>query len=287
MKRPWHTLILLPHGRAGSREYRFTTRRIILSGLVAVALLGAATWSLWTLAARSRNPQQLAEVRQENSALRRVNASFEASLQELQARVAEFETRTRELAIVAGVEDLAGDAGVGGELALESDRYPATALDTLEKRSDGIDGALDAVSERLAEQLAWIASAPTLSPVHGVITSGYGYREDPITGRRAFHAAIDIGSSSGNSVLAPGDGVVVHAGRLGQLGNAVVLSHGFGVTTRYGHLQEVDVTPGQRVARGALLGRVGRSGRATGYHLHYEVRVDRHPVDPLGYMLDR
>lgn len=287
MKRPWHTLILLPHGRVGSREYRFTTRRLILFGLVAVALLSAATWSLWTLAARSRNPEQLAKVRQENAALRRINAAFETSLQELQARVAAFETRTRELAIVAGVEDLAGGAGVGGELAPEIDAYSGTALSTIERRTERLDEALDTVSERLGEQLAWIASAPTLTPVDGLVTSGYGYRSDPLTGRRAFHPAIDIGASSGNSVLAPGDGVVVHAGRLGQLGNAVVLSHGYGITTRYGHLGEVEVTPGQQVDRGAVLGRVGRSGRTTGYHLHYEVRVDRRPVDPLGYMLDR
>lgn len=287
MKRPWHTLILLPHGRVGSREYRFTTRRLILFGLVAVALLSAATWSLWTLAARSRNPEQLAKVRQENAALRRINAAFETSLQELQARVAAFETRTRELAIVAGVEDLAGGAGVGGELAPEIDAYSGTALSTIERRTERLDEALDTVSERLGEQLAWIASAPTLTPVDGLVTSGYGYRSDPLTGRRAFHPAIDIGASSGNSVLAPGDGVVVHAGRLGQLGNAVVLSHGYGITTRYGHLGEVEVTPGQQVDRGAILGRVGRSGRTTGYHLHYEVRVDRRPVDPLGYMLDR
>jgi murein DD-endopeptidase MepM/ murein hydrolase activator NlpD len=88
-------------------------------------------------------------------------------------------------------------------------------------------------------------------------------------------------------VRAPGDGIVVRTGRLGGLGNAVVLSHGFGITTRYGHLGQIDVAPGQRVARGDALGAVGRSGRATGYHLHYEVRVDSQPADPLGYMLDR
>lgn len=287
MKRPWHTLILLPHGRIGSREYRFTTRRLTIVGLVIVALCGAATWSLWTLAVRSRSPGELAQVRQENGELRRINASFEASLQELQARVAEFETRTRELAIVAGVDDLAGDAGVGGELEPAAGAYPVTALTALGRRAGRLRGTLDAVTERLGEQLAWIAAAPTVSPVRGIITSGYGYRQDPISGRRAFHPALDIGSSSGNAVQAPGDGVVVHAGRLGQLGNAVVVSHGFGITTRYGHLSEIDVMPGQQVDRGAVLGRVGRSGRTTGYHLHYEVRVDRRPVDPLGYMLDR
>ncbi|MGH9382070.1 MAG: peptidoglycan DD-metalloendopeptidase family protein [Thermoanaerobaculia bacterium] len=287
MKRPWHTIILLPHGRIGSREYRFTTRRLIVTGLALVAVFGIATWSLWTLVQRPRDPTELARVRQENTALRRINASFEASLEELQARVAEFEARTRELAIVAGVEDLAGEAGVGGALEPAASAHPVTAIDALAKRADRVTGALATISGRLDEQLSWLAAAPTVAPVRGVITSGYGYRSDPITGRRAFHPAVDIGSSAGNPVQAPGDGVVVHAGRLGELGNAVVLSHGFGITTRYGHLSQVDVTPGQRIDRGTVIGQIGRSGRTTGYHLHYEVRVDRRPVDPFGYLLDR
>ena len=100
------------------------------------------------------------------------------------------------------------------------------------------------------------------------------------------HNAVDIGSTPGHPVLAPGDGVVIRAGRIGRLGNAVYISHGFGITTRYGHLSRILVKPGQVVHRGQEIGDVGRTGRATGYHLHYEVRVDRRPVNPLGYMLD-
>jgi murein DD-endopeptidase MepM/ murein hydrolase activator NlpD len=87
-------------------------------------------------------------------------------------------------------------------------------------------------------------------------------------------------------VLAAADGIVVQAERNGRLGKAVYLSHGYGLTTRYGHLSRFNVTPGQRVKRGDTIGYVGNTGRATGYHLHYEVRLDGRPVNPLGYILD-
>ena len=85
---------------------------------------------------------------------------------------------------------------------------------------------------------------------------------------------------------ASADGVVIQAGEVGGLGQAVFIAHGFGVTTRYGHMSRIEVRPGQRVKRGDVVGRVGNTGRSTGYHLHYEVRVDGDPVNPLAYILD-
>ena len=85
---------------------------------------------------------------------------------------------------------------------------------------------------------------------------------------------------------ASADGIVMRAGMIGGLGNAIYLAHGYGVTTRYGHMSKVEVRPGQRVKRGDIIGRVGNTGRSTGYHLHYEVRQDGQPVNPLVYILD-
>lgn len=288
MDRPHHTLILLPHGRAQSRRIRFTTRRLILVGMVVAALLGVSAWSTWTLVTRHESPQELARIQKENQDLRRINASFESNLQNLQAQLSDFEDRTRELAIVAGVENLtsSSEPGVGGEDPGSPVDEQADRMSRLKRRTQALSVELDSVSHKLEHQLDWIASAPTVSPVRGVITSGFGYRKDPVTGRRAFHNAVDIGSNPGHPVLAPGDGVVLRAGRIGGLGNAVYISHGFGITTRYGHMSRVLVKPGQIVHRGDEIGEVGRTGRATGYHLHYEVRVDRKPVNPLAYMLD-
>ena len=112
-------------------------------------------------------------------------------------------------------------------------------------------------------------------------------RTDPIHGRRAFHQGLDISARPRTPVYAPADGLVLRAGRIGQLGNAVYVSHGYGLTTRFGHLASLDVEPGDRVRRGDVIGTVGNTGRSTGYHLHYEVHVDGKPVNPVAYLLDR
>ena len=108
-----------------------------------------------------------------------------------------------------------------------------------------------------------------------------------MSGRPAQHAGVDISTAPGRPVQAPANGIVVEAGRLGGLGNAVYISHGYGVTTRYGHLSRIDVKPGQKIGRGDLIGLVGSTGKSTGYHLHYEVRIDGRAVNPIAYMLDR
>jgi len=288
MDRPRHTLILLPHGGAQSRRARFTTRRLLSFLAIVVVLVAVSAWTTWILTSRRVDPQELQRIRHENQQLRQINANFESNLQDVQARLTEFEDRTRELAIVAGVENLSqsADPGVGGEEPLASSDDQPTRLAQLKQREQALSTQLDSVTLKLRKELDWIASAPTLAPVHGVITSGFGFRKDPLTGRRAFHNAVDIGSTPGHPVVAPGDGVVIRAGRIGRLGNAIYISHGFGITTRYGHLSRVLVKPGEVVHRGEVIGDVGRTGRATGYHLHYEVRIDRKPVNPLAYMLD-
>jgi murein DD-endopeptidase MepM/ murein hydrolase activator NlpD len=128
---------------------------------------------------------------------------------------------------------------------------------------------------------------PTVTPTGGLFTSGFGTRRDPVNGRAAFHEGLDIAAPPGRAVHVTADGLVVLAGPHGDLGNAVIVSHGFGLATRYGHLSSTAVQPGQRVHRGDVVGYVGNTGHSTGYHLHYEVVKDGEPVNPLGYILDR
>jgi murein DD-endopeptidase MepM/ murein hydrolase activator NlpD len=133
----------------------------------------------------------------------------------------------------------------------------------------------------------WIrmASAPTLWPVEGRITSGFGERNDPFSGDGgAFHRGVDISSTFGTRILAPADGVVRFASFMNGYGRAIILDHGQGITTLYGHLSAFGVTPGQSVHRGDTLGYVGLSGRSTGPHLHYEVRIFNTPVNPYKYL---
>ncbi len=131
----------------------------------------------------------------------------------------------------------------------------------------------------------WALSfAPSLWPVQGPVTSSYGQRDDPFNGEGAFHKGVDISSHYGTPVRAPADGTVVSAGVENGYGREVILNHGHGITTLYGHLSGFSVSVGQTVVRGQIIGYVGTSGRSTGAHLHYEVRIHETPVNPHKYL---
>jgi murein DD-endopeptidase MepM/ murein hydrolase activator NlpD len=129
-----------------------------------------------------------------------------------------------------------------------------------------------------------LANAPSLWPVVGPVTSSFGEREDPFNGEGAFHAGIDISSTFGQAVRATADGTVEMADRASGYGREVIIDHGYGIKTCYGHLSGFAVTEGQQVTRGQIIGYVGTSGRSTGPHLHYEVRVRNTPVNPHKYL---
>ncbi len=129
-----------------------------------------------------------------------------------------------------------------------------------------------------------LADAPTLWPVIGRVTSSFGEREDPFNGEGAFHAGIDIATSYGSAVRAPADGLIAMAGPASGYGREMVVDHGQGITTIYGHLSGFAVTAGQQVKRGQVIGYVGSAGRSTGPHLHYEVRIRNTPVNPHKYL---
>jgi murein DD-endopeptidase MepM/ murein hydrolase activator NlpD len=132
----------------------------------------------------------------------------------------------------------------------------------------------------------WIRAnqAPNLWPVEGHVTGSFGERIDPFNGEGAFHSGVDISSSYGEPVIAPADGTVLFADFLGGYGRAIVVDHGHGITTRYGHLANFAVARGQQIRRGDTIGHVGLSGRSTGPHLHYEVRINDTPVNPYKYL---
>jgi murein DD-endopeptidase MepM/ murein hydrolase activator NlpD len=129
-----------------------------------------------------------------------------------------------------------------------------------------------------------LAAAPTLWPVQGRITGSFGERIDPFNGEGAFHRGVDISSEIGTRVVAPADGIVEFSDQMNGYGRTVVIDHGNGISTLYGHLSGFAVSPGQLIHRGDTLGYVGQTGRSTGPHLHYEVRILNTPVNPHKYL---
>jgi murein DD-endopeptidase MepM/ murein hydrolase activator NlpD len=287
MDKKRYTIILVPHTRAKFRKFQVAASHLWSAAATLAILTATAAVIGWLFFTSPVDETQVHRLRSENSELRQVNQSFEQSIRHLQTQLAEYEERTRKLAIVAGIEELdsGSDTGLGGA-AFELETTPA-ALDGMSQRLGTLATALDRVEGRFDDRFRWISAMPSVTPTRGLFTSGFGSRRDPVNGRPSFHQGLDISAAPGKAIHATADGVVVKAGRLGELGNAVVVSHGYGLSTRYGHMSRIAARPGQRVRRGDVIGYVGNTGRSTGYHLHYEVHKDGEPVNPLAYILDR
>ncbi|WP_413576758.1 M23 family metallopeptidase [Bdellovibrio sp. HCB290] len=140
--------------------------------------------------------------------------------------------------------------------------------------------------ESLSERQSLLNATPNMKPAKGWITSRFGYRTSPFTGKTTLHAGLDIAAAPGSPIYAPADGVVIFGSYDEGYGKLVSIDHGFGVTTRYGHMSQIYVQVGQRVSKWDVIGAVGNTGRSTGPHCHYEVRINGTPVDPINYILD-
>jgi len=156
----------------------------------------------------------------------------------------------------------------------------------IEDKAKNIEQTLKFIEDTIDKQKLRLASTPAIWPTRGLITASFGKRIHPFTGKPDFHNGIDIATQLGNPVVAPADGIVILASYQDYYGNLIIIDHGFGYTTRYGHLSRFAVKEGQKIKRGDLIGYVGNSGRSTAPHLHYEVRFMDQPLPPNKFILD-
>jgi len=131
-----------------------------------------------------------------------------------------------------------------------------------------------------------LASTPSIRPASGWVTSNFGYRSSPFTGKKEFHSGLDIANSKGSKILAPANGQISYAGEKMFIGNMVIIDHGHGLVTKFGHLDKILVEQGAHIKRGDLIGLMGNTGRSTGPHVHYEVSLNGTPVNPEKYILN-
>ena len=171
--------------------------------------------------------------------------------------------------------------GAAGSLRAIAQNQPGNTFDLLHDMLNILDSELTSASDGVNQQQALAAATPINLPADGYVSSRYGYREDPITGRRIFHPAIDVSTGYGQPVVATADGTIISAGRSGNYGNLIEIDHSFGRKTRYGHLSRFAITVGEEVRRGQVIGYAGATGRATGSHVHYEVWVNDRAINPL------
>jgi len=158
-------------------------------------------------------------------------------------------------------------------------------LDRLSAEATRQEQSLQELQAYFQDQKSLLASTPSIWPARGWVTSDFGQRLDPYTADRIMHQGLDIAAPHGKDVMSPSDGTVVFAGLEGGYGNVIVIDHGYGIKTRYGHLSKILVKAGEKVKRGGLIAAVGNTGRSTGPHLHYEVRVNGIPQNPRKFIL--
>jgi len=158
------------------------------------------------------------------------------------------------------------------------------AVDSLKNRALERRLSLSKIQRYFEDRESIILSMPSAWPLKGWVSSGFGMRISPFTGEKAFHEGLDIVSSPGVPVLAPGTGIVAYVGTHDTLGNYLVIKHGQGLTTHYGHLASILVKEGKLVSKGEPIALVGNTGKSTGTHLHYEVRLHGIPVNPERYL---
>ncbi|MFO7560920.1 MAG: M23 family metallopeptidase [Desulfobacterales bacterium] len=210
-----------------------------------------------------------------------------------------FEKKIRIIANLNDPDEQNGVSGIGGPAPEDLDvtlsltrnhsglvremHEQVTQLNQLSMHQ--IEG-LDSLLNHLNKQKILLSSTPAISPVKGWITSRFGYRKSPFTGLKEFHKGLDIASRMKTPVQATADGVVAFSGSKGFMGEIVVIDHGHGMVTRYAHLSKLLKKKGNRVKRGDIIGLVGNSGRSTGPHLHYDVRLNGISVNPEKYILN-
>ena len=288
MNKRYSTIIFVPHARAKFRKLKVSHRLLFsIVSLVTSSLCLSTFFSVQYFTSLSQT-HELSKLRSENRELQSANEQFGKSVDSLRTQLRTVEDRTRKLAIIAGITTL-DESSQGGSGGLRSDDLAIPFGDDVDKmsfRSDRLHKDLSILEQKFVAQSRLLSSTPSIAPVRGVLTDGFGGRSDPFTRQRGQHNAIDISAAPGAPVRAPADALVVKAEWANGYGNVIYLSHGYGYSTRYGHLTGFNVRPGQRVKRGDVIGTVGSTGRSTGPHLHYEVRLNNDPVNPLEYILN-
>lgn len=309
MRGPAHwTIQILPEGSGTSHSYRLRRRTVLLALAAAVGLVALVSGIALAALGRSYAREELARYKAENRELISSLDAMEGRSRRLAEAIDGLAAREQRFRVMAGLPLLDDDVyavGVGGpggadyarlglfDLAPDLARTAgdvALDLDELLRRAELLAGSLEEAADSVESKRDFFRHMPAIWPVvaeNSWISSPFSYnRLHPLLGYRRPHPGVDISAAEGSLVVASGAGRVMHAGPERGYGLTVEIDHGGGYRTRYAHLARVGVGVGRQVARGGVIGEVGRSGLTTGPNLHYEVLKDDRPVNPWNYLLD-
>ncbi len=263
-----------PHPSARVRRFCVEKRSLKILAILILVFFCASAYGFYGLTQQAAHMKTEAE----NQRLRAENERQRQELNQLNNRVEAVEDTSRKLAEKSGVVEERTSPGSGGpELPLDEEGWAA-----LEDKMAQLERNIHVYESVLREH----GYTPTVWPVMGKLEGGFGGRRNPFGGGSyEFHSGQDIEAAPGAPVVSGASGKVTFVGWQNGYGQLIVIDHGGGLTTRYGHLSSIDVSLDQTLTRGQFIGRVGSTGRSTGPHLHYEVRIKDQPVNPLQYLL--
>ena len=277
--------------RATGTTHRLTCKvgPVIVTFCTLVALpLGFLAFTEWNTS------QTISELRLQNARLELENSSYRTAAQEVSSKMQSLNSAMTKLSdrvdidqeILHSMSQLPASTKINTPHTSAETEDQIASMGQIQSLLGSLDNRLTLIRRGVAYREALAEATPVIWPADGWISATYGYRTDPFTGARAFHPAVDISTRKGQPVYATATGRVFSARRNGAYGNLVELDHGFGLTTRYGHLAEFAVSVGDTVQRGDVIGYAGATGRATGYHVHYEVWSNGQTVNPMSLLAE-
>ncbi len=299
-KRRW-TVVFVPHGSEPSRVWEVSYRMLkVAAGGVALGLAVALLVGYMTVS-RTADLSRTAQMAQENARLvHDINEMHGrlAVLADTIARLSQRDARIRVLANLDPIDPQVQAAGIGGPILAPRPTMPGDGpsvrkaqeirvdLNALIRRANLLSSSFEEAADSLSSNSKRLAATPSIMPTQGWLTSAFtSMREHPILHIARPHEGIDVTAPMGSPIEAPAGGVVIDAGWETGYGNTVTIDHGYGIVTKFAHASKLLVKKGDHVSRGQRIALVGRTGLATGPHLHYEVHVNGRPVDPLKYVL--
>ena len=295
MGKKFLSLIIIPHTKSRSRTLSLS-KRAAKTAMWGAIVAGVLILTVTADYVRVRlTHQSYKALLGENHQQKETLQQYEGSIVALQGKVKGFEDKLAKLNLIAGLKspDKLENPGVGDyprdSQMISSSQVQSSSgnIQTIQQKTIDIQKNLDTLTTFFESQSAQLASTPTINPVEGgLITSSFAYRTDPFTKMWTFHYGLDIVAAWGNPVRATADGFILKINDDKLLGKSIIISHGLGFTTLYGHLSKISVGEGQKVKRGDVIGNVGNTGKAMGPHVHYEVRISDKRVNPYNYLLE-
>ena len=302
MDKEYFNILIFGHKSSKTRHLRIHKKTFKISLYLLGFCLLIATFFFCDYIQIKKKVFELDLLRREAQTQRSQIQFFSGRIEDLERQLSKLKDFDKKIRIIANLdkaEEIAASMGMGGpspsdireKLKGEKDesglvRQMRSDIERLQAESLSREESLSEIEKLLQDKKEMLAHTPSVWPVLGWVTSGFGFRTNPFTGLSQMHEGLDISNRSGTVVIASGSGMISDTGTDLSHGKFVVISHGFGMTSRYNHLNKVLVKAGQKVKRGDKIGEVGLTGRTTGPHLHYEVRVNGIPVNPMRYVLN-